>query len=1525
MLAFVLILLLYFGGGAGYQLHPEDRPVHRIEAVAPDMTPRNVSTCAVQLQRISNGELAFQYFEDGGIHFFKNHYLFDELVSDIGEIVWETSPAGHLHLLTFKSLPHHPFYTYLREGVEVPKVVANVSLKEELYYQLKAKEAAQYAEYRNWKPGDPFIQISLPPARDPRVPGNYEQSRPYALRGHVYNCISLEYKTKTQTDLGRRCMPPETGMRPLLREQHSVFNMLSAGKMFVNYTGSYIYPECGVTTDQEYGNGNTAPTKYFIQLLEADTANTTYPGKSGFIDRVTSRVWVVDFYSDWGGLASVHGSQIMYLNGRGYVSGPWAENCYHSLRMVGNPFMHEVGHNGGGAHGHGVGSTAPFHHFIANHRAGERDGCGTFSYMASGGYPFYTSAQSASHYYNSWETILPRWRRVLKYWNDGIVPEATLLGKERRLPHGTGRGDIGVHYFRIMDVEHQYSYKFLGADEDAYRNITFANYSLNPVFSSLIRNDQQTWIGFNDGFDPEDIILGLKRKDHVLIVEVYLDKAGFYSGMNSDFLSVLIEYRSNTRMSWNSHSIHFQSMRPYDFESNLPVNILNACVEKNHNDVELAGQGVGSPLPGRLWTCPDCDIGTFQLMVIDGGYANVDPDNFTKFNENRHENILDMPYRNIVINYTPNSRPNPAPTPKFYPLRFMQSPGVHCCVKDANVGSDLGHNITCTALLRVFNNAVHMISNYFINDPYGGMIRQYADTYGYYSTYRTLSTGAINFLSNVNMDADNPNRDTSRMTKIGGVTSTDGYFVHGGVVTNASAVGSKISDFDYMDEFYDCNITASIRPSNTEVYSLLTRGPTNFTNRIGWSWRNDRRRSMAEKMNNGYIIMFDAVWNPALYYIADTYPTDYFKDNTRAEMYYLAFPYLHTNAQCGYNGYYYSFDGTTNKASKLGRAKSTQILMNSKDRVLMMNLSYADQTFTLAPDGFSLEGTGCWAHQNRPTLYHANQWHMIYNPGPSRRNWLLVFDFDSEIPDNLVLFTDSYNSTDAIDLRMLSLVNKMTNADKANDRTIYWSYAVDNYAVLHEFYYRYEHTGGNPGLRFAFNKDVRLVNVRFVTPLFGTFQDIRNNGGMNDCGKFTKPIRTQIEDRTANPLVGAHVNPFSITLNKIKYDFENKSSTFEVPFPIQMVGGKFVPPAKIEYYDPRRPKCSDGQYAWRNQTGKYQCIACPAGYFCTEGIMNPCPAGYYTSTTGQKECTLYMTALSGHKFNEIPADAFYENIDYSKVPIRNPDGTVTGFYDCPGNQFKINGVCKPCPTTGYICVPGMDAVICPKGFRCGGGFAQPCVGDEYQDEEGQERCKTYTTRGQRLTCGSGLYDIPLDGSYPLFRTNAAYGLLILHLMDAPNAGCRTCPVGYKCTASNAVEKCAYNEYSPEGQADCKKCPDGEVRNADGSGCVSLAPVSEATVDLTPSYRFYGFYPTYAPPRDGKPVFPPEDWPRNRIHLHELHRVTHVVDEVQTVAEARTAVSSARTANALAGALLAVGGAAGLGLVGVGLRAALSKR
>ena len=162
-------------------------------------------------------------------------------------------------------------------------------------------------------------------------------------------------------------------------------------------------------------------------------------------------------------------------------------------------------------------------------------------------------------------------------------------------------------------------------------------------------------------------------------------------------------------------------------------------------------------------------------------------------------------------------------------------------------------------------------------------------------------------------------------------------------------------------------------------------------------------------------------------------------------------------------------------------------------------------------------------------------------------------------------------------------------------------------------------------------------------------------------------------------------------------------------------------------------------------------------------------------------------------------------------------------------------------------------------------------------------------------------------------------------MDKPNAGCRRCPVGHRCTAPNTAEKCAYNEYSPEGQATCTKCPDKQVRNADGSGCISLDPVDEATVDLTPSFRFYGFYPTYAPPAGGKPIYPPEDWPKNRVHLHELHRITRVVDDVQTVAEARSAISKAKTANALAGALIAVGGAAGLGLVGVGLHAALSKR
>lgn len=182
-------------------------------------------------------------------------------------------------------------------------------------------------------------------------------------------------------------MPPE-GMRPILKEQHDLFNMLSAGKMYVDYTGSYIYPVCGVTTDEAYTQGNTAPTAYFIKLLDGDSNNRTYPHRAGFIPRVTSRVWVVDYYSDWVGLATVHGVGLLNLNANSYRSGPWAENCYYSLRMVGNPFMHEVGHNEGGLHGNGVSDSANFHRFISHYRQEPISGAGTFSYMASGGFPF---------------------------------------------------------------------------------------------------------------------------------------------------------------------------------------------------------------------------------------------------------------------------------------------------------------------------------------------------------------------------------------------------------------------------------------------------------------------------------------------------------------------------------------------------------------------------------------------------------------------------------------------------------------------------------------------------------------------------------------------------------------------------------------------------------------------------------------------------------------------------------------------------------------------------------------------------------------------------------------------------------------------------------------------------------------------------------------------------------------------------------------------------------------------------------
>lgn len=294
MLLVFLLCLLQAHISDVYKRRPEDYPIHTVADLGEDMTPRNTSACAVQLQRISDGSLAFQYFDDGSVRFFTNPYLFDDLESTIGKVVWETSPTGELYLLEFTPLPSHPFHAYIREYTDsqnVPPQDRTDPLKH-AYYMVKARLALlrlKLTKTNGVTQSDGPLLLSSSPTKDPRVPGKYPYSLPYTLKKHIYNCVSMKYKSATQIKLNRQCMPPE-GMRQILKDQHGLFNMLSAGTMYVDYAGSYIYPVCGETTDQAYSEGNTAPTVYFIKVLDSDPNNRKYPYRAGFLPRVTSRI-----------------------------------------------------------------------------------------------------------------------------------------------------------------------------------------------------------------------------------------------------------------------------------------------------------------------------------------------------------------------------------------------------------------------------------------------------------------------------------------------------------------------------------------------------------------------------------------------------------------------------------------------------------------------------------------------------------------------------------------------------------------------------------------------------------------------------------------------------------------------------------------------------------------------------------------------------------------------------------------------------------------------------------------------------------------------------------------------------------------------------------------------------------------------------------------------------------------------------------------------------------------------------------
>lgn len=277
--------------------------------------------------------------------------------------------------------------------------------------------------------------------------------------------------------------------------------------------------------------------------------------------------------------------------------------------------------------------------------------------------------------------------------------------------------------------------------------------------------------------------------------------------------------------------------------------------------------------------------------------------------------------------------------------------------------------------------------------------------------------------------------------------------------------------------------------------------------------------------------------------------------------------------------------------------------------------------------------------------------------------------------------------------------------------------------------------------------------------------------------------------------------------------------------------------------------CSAGRYMPKRGSS---CSVCPAGSFChgrgtqsnpviasceDQGIDGHCTDQYY-SNAGAAECSECF--LGQH----ITKNSSGYNIACDDCGKGYICPNLQEKHQCTGNTYSDSDTateCKPCTTPGFVikktnglntgcirCSVGTFATSdgecesCPRGYRCSGGRAYKCVGNQYSDTEESTTCLscggpgmgvvTEISNGEELHVGCDICD---SGKY------------------ADQGVCKTCPAGHHCSEGIDLGLCGSgscaassgsNACVTSGADTCKTCPEDWFSNDDRTACLSCADV-----------------------------------------------------------------------------------------------------
>ena len=282
--------------------------------------------------------------------------------------------------------------------------------------------------------------------------------------------------------------------------------------------------------------------------------------------------------------------------------------------------------------------------------------------------------------------------------------------------------------------------------------------------------------------------------------------------------------------------------------------------------------------------------------------------------------------------------------------------------------------------------------------------------------------------------------------------------------------------------------------------------------------------------------------------------------------------------------------------------------------------------------------------------------------------------------------------------------------------------------------------------------------------------------------------------------------------------------------------------------------CTMGFY--QNEAGKDKCKACPKGFYCPNERMEepkPCDRGMYCPETEMK--ISYSCSDIG-KVNNVTGRFECDSCNAGQIP--DPFG-----YECEACQAgeyaekdaisclkcdlgtyndEIFGLanCKNCPKGSYCNELGMvNPKLCPRGFECPRNnmvSADACIGREYQDDTGQQICKTceigFVSIDENTACA------PCKPGFQQFENECRGCVPGTYQDDSGKNFCDDCPTGFYCPEVEAIspipcpigyecpqskltapELCPLGEFSEaKGAETCAKCPANTVSNEERTGC-----------------------------------------------------------------------------------------------------------